>query len=168
MLGISQETINLLPQGVTNITWQSLVMTHPLVLMYLAIEKDYEPLLLLPIAAGCMLANLPLSMLLGEHGMLSILYSAGVENELYPLLIFIGIGALTDLDRYLKIQDWCCQGPPDSSVSSLPCSWLWPLRFLQPEAASIGIIGAIDGPTSIYVSRKLAPHFVSADYGGRI
>ena len=162
MLGISQETINLLLQGVTNITWQSLVMIAiSLVLMYLAIEKDYEPLLLLPIAAGCMLANLPLSMLLGEHGMLSILYSAGVENELYPLLIFIGIGALTDFGPLLENPRLVLLGAAGQFGIFLTLLLALLLGFSQPEAASIGIIGAIDGPTSIYVSRKLAPHLLA-------
>ena len=70
--------------------------------MYLGIVKDYEPLLLVPIGAGCMLANLPLSPLIAEDGMLKILYHAGIGNELFPLLIFIGIGALTDFGPLLE------------------------------------------------------------------
>lgn len=100
---IDQQTIELLMKGVTHITWQSMVMIGvSFVLFYLAIVKDYEPLLLLPIGAGCMLANLPLSPLMDEHGMLKILYQVGVENELYPLLIFIGIGAMTDFGPLLE------------------------------------------------------------------
>ena len=100
---IDHETIGLLMKGVDNVTWQSLVMIGvSFVLFYLAIVKDYEPLLLLPIGAGCMLANLPLSPLMEQHGMLKILYEMGVENELYPLFIFIGIGALTDFGPLLE------------------------------------------------------------------
>ena len=90
---IDQRTLDLLLQGVANVSWQSLVMLAiACVLMYLAIVRDYEHLLLLPIAAGCLLANLPLSPLIAPEGMLRILYDVGVGNELFPLLIFIGIG----------------------------------------------------------------------------
>ena len=100
---IDHETIGLLLKGINNVTWQSLVMIGvSFALMYLAIVKDYEPLLLLPIAAGCMLANLPLSPLVAEDGMLKVLYNMGVVNEMYPLLIFIGIGALTDFGPLLE------------------------------------------------------------------
>ena len=71
-------------------------------LLYLGIAKDYEPLLLLPIGAGCLLANLPLSPLIAEDGMLRVLYHMGIANELFPLLIFIGIGALTDFGPLLE------------------------------------------------------------------
>jgi len=81
-------------QGIANVTPQSAIMIAvACVLMYLGIVKDYEPLLLVPIAAGCLLANLPLSPLVAEDGMLRVLYHAGITNELFPLLIFIGIGA---------------------------------------------------------------------------
>ena len=100
---IDQGTIALLLKGVNALTWESMVMLGvSFVLFYLAIVKDYEPLLLLPIAAGCMLANLPLSPLIAEDGMLKILYNMGVGNEMFPLLIFIGIGALTDFGPLLE------------------------------------------------------------------
>ncbi len=72
------------------------------VLLYLGIARDYEPLLLVPIAAGCLLANLPLSPLIADDGMLRVLYDMGIRNELFPLLIFIGIGALTDFGPLLE------------------------------------------------------------------
>ncbi|MDR3070731.1 MAG: sodium ion-translocating decarboxylase subunit beta, partial [Propionibacteriaceae bacterium] len=84
-------------------TWQSSVMIAiGGVLIFLAIAKEYEPLLLLPIGAGAILTNLPLSPLVGEDGMLSILYDTGVGNELFPLIIFVGIGALTDFGPLLE------------------------------------------------------------------
>ena len=96
-------TLGLLMQGVANVTPQSLVMISvSLVLFWLAIGKGYEPLLLLPIGAGCLLANLPLSPLIAEDGMLKVLYDMGIQNELFPLLIFIGIGALTDFGPLLE------------------------------------------------------------------
>ena len=158
---IDQETIGLLMKGVNNVTWQSLVMIGvSFVLFYLAIVKDYEPLLLLPIGAGCMLANLPLSPLMDEHGMLRLLYGMGVENELYPLFIFIGIGALTDFGPLLENPKFVLLGAAGQFGIFLTLILALLMGFTPPEAASIGIIGAIDGPTSIYVSGLLAPHML--------
>ena len=158
---IDQETISLLMKGVNNVTWQSLVMIGvSFVLFYLAIVKDYEPLLLLPIGAGCMLANLPLSPLMDETGMLKILYGMGVENELYPLFIFIGIGALTDFGPLLENPKFVLLGAAGQFGIFLTLILALLMGFTQNEAASIGIIGAIDGPTSIYVSGLLAPHML--------
>jgi Na+-transporting methylmalonyl-CoA/oxaloacetate decarboxylase beta subunit len=96
-------TVSLLAQGVLAVTPASLVMIAVAgVLLWLGIAKNYEPLLLLPIGAGCLLANLPLSPLIGEEGMLKALYHMGVGNEMFPLLIFIGIGALTDFGPLLE------------------------------------------------------------------
>ena len=159
---IDQQTIGLLLQGLTSITWQSLVMLGvSFILMYLAIVKEYEPLLLLPIAAGCMLANLPLSPMVTEHGMLTTLYNMGVENELFPLLIFIGIGALTDFGPLLENPRLVLLGGAGQFGIFLTLLLALFLGFSPNEAASIGIIGAIDGPTSIYVSNKLAPNLVA-------
>ena len=158
---IDQGTIALLLKGLDAVTWQSLVMLGvSFVLFYLAIVKDYEPLLLLPIAAGCMLANLPLSPLVAEDGMLKILYNMGVGNEMFPLLIFIGIGALTDFGPLLENPRLVLLGAAGQFGIFLTLLLALLLGFSQPEAASIGIIGAIDGPTSIYVSGILAPHLV--------
>jgi Na+-transporting methylmalonyl-CoA/oxaloacetate decarboxylase beta subunit len=100
---LSPENIGLLLQGITHVTPQSLVMIAvALGLLYLGVGKQYEPLLLLPIGAGCLLANLPLSPLIAEDGMLRVLYNMGIVNELFPLLIFIGIGALTDFGPLLE------------------------------------------------------------------
>jgi len=158
---IDHETIGLLLKGVNAVTWQSLVMiVVSFVLMYLAIAKDYEPLLLLPIAAGCMLANLPLSPLMAEDGMLRVLYNMGITNELFPLLIFVGIGALTDFGPLLENPRLVLLGAAGQFGIFLTLILALVLGFTQNEAASIGIIGAIDGPTSIYVSGILAPHML--------
>ncbi|MDR2111524.1 MAG: sodium ion-translocating decarboxylase subunit beta [Candidatus Accumulibacter sp.] len=155
---IDQETIGLLLKGVNGVTWQSVVMICvSFVLFYLAIVKDYEPLLLLPIGAGCLLANLPLSPLMDEHGMLRVLYEVGVENELYPLLIFVGIGALTDFGPLLENPKFVLLGAAGQFGIFLTLLLALMLGFTKNQAASIGIIGAIDGPTSIYVSGILAP-----------
>lgn len=158
---IDQETLGLLLKGVNHVSWQSLVMICiSFGLMYLAIVKDYEPLLLLPIAAGCMLANLPLSPLIAEDGMLKVLYHMGITNELFPLLIFIGIGALTDFGPLLENPRLVLLGAAGQFGIFMTLLLALVLGFAPPEAASIGIIGAIDGPTSIYVSGILAPHLL--------
>ena len=142
---IDSGTLALLLKGVNAITWQSVVMILvSFVLFYLAIVKDYEPLLLLPIAAGCLLANLPLSPLMDEHGMLRVLYQIGVENELYPLLIFVGIGALTDFGPLLENPKFVLLGAAGQFGIFLTLILALLLGFTQNEAASIGIIGAID------------------------
>jgi len=158
---IDHETIGLLMKGVNNVTWQSLVMLGvSFGLMYLAIVKDYEPLLLLPIAAGCMLANLPLSPLIADDGMLKLLYNFGITNELYPLLVFVGIGALTDFGPLLENPRLILIGAAGQFGIFLTLILALLIGFTPNEAASIGIIGAIDGPTSIYVSGLLAPHML--------
>lgn len=158
---VDQETLGLLLKGVNHVTWQSVVMICvSFVLMYLAIVKDYEPLLLLPIAAGCMLANLPLSPLIGDDGMLKLLYNMGITNEMFPLLIFVGIGALTDFGPLLENPRLVLLGAAGQFGIFLTLMLALLIGFTPPEAASIGIIGAIDGPTSIYVSGILAPHML--------
>jgi sodium ion-translocating decarboxylase beta subunit len=158
---IDQETLGLLLKGVNHVTWQSLFMMGvSFVLLYLAIVKDYEPLLLLPIAAGCLLANLPLSPLIADDGMLKVLYNMGITNEMFPLLIFVGIGALTDFGPLLENPRLVLLGAAGQFGIFMTLIFALLLGFTPPEAASIGIIGAIDGPTSIYVSGILAPHML--------
>ncbi|HYN62536.1 MAG TPA: sodium ion-translocating decarboxylase subunit beta [Rubrivivax sp.] len=160
MLG--PETVDLLMQGLTHVTPQSVVMILvSFVLLYLGIVKGYEPLLLLPIGAGCLLANLPLSPLIAEDGMLRVLYNMGIGNELFPLLIFIGIGALTDFGPLLENPRLVLLGAAGQFGIFLTLIAALLFGFTRPEAASIGIIGAIDGPTSIYVSGLLAPHLLA-------
>jgi oxaloacetate decarboxylase beta subunit len=159
---MNAESFALLAQGVLHVTPQSLVMIGvALGLFYLGIVKDYEPLLLVPIAAGCLLANLPLSPLVAEDGMLRVLYHMGIGNELFPLLIFIGIGALTDFGPLLENPKMVLLGAAGQFGIFLTLILALLLGFSPKEAASIGIIGAIDGPTSIYVSGILAPHLLA-------
>lgn len=149
-------------QGVVNVTPGALVMIAAGgVLIYLAIVKEYEPMLLLPIGAGAILANLPLSPLVESGGLLQILYQVGVSNELFPLLIFVGIGAMTDFGPLLENPKMVLVGAAGQFgiFGTLMVALL--LGFNINEAASIGIIGAIDGPTSIYVSSQLAPHLLA-------
>ncbi len=159
---MSPETLRLLLQGLTSVTWQSAVMLLiGLLLVWLAIAKEYEPLLLLPIGAGAVLANLPLSPLVSEHGALTTLYNMGVENELFPLLIFVGIGAMTDFGPLLENPKMVLLGAAGQFGIFLTLILALILGFTHNQAASIGIIGAIDGPTSIYVSNKLAPDLLA-------
>ena len=157
-------TIESLLSGFYGLSWQGGVMIAVgILLICLAIAKEYEPLLLLPIGAGCMLANLPISMLVGtpdEPGMLQLFYNVGVGNELFPLLIFIGIGAMTDFGPLLENPKMVLLGAAGQFGIFLTLILALLLGFTRPEAASIGIIGAIDGPTSIYVSAQLAPHLL--------
>ena len=145
------------------LTWRNLVMmVVGGVMIYLAIAKDYEPVLLLPIGFGAILANLPLTGItnLDEHGFLAILLDAGVRNEIFPLLIFIGIGAMTDFGPLLENPLMAFLGAAGQIGIFGTLLLALGLGFNLNESASIGIIGAIDGPTAIYVSSKLAPHLL--------
>src|SRR5512136_3201820 len=154
-------TVARLSQGLLHLTPGAvLMMAVGGVLLYLAIEKDYEPMLLLPIGAGCILANLPLSPLVAEGGLLTLLGKFGVDNELYPLLIFVGIGALTDFGPLLENPKMVLVGAAGQFGIFGTLLLALALGFTRNESASIGIIGAIDGPTSIYVSSILAPHLL--------
>lgn len=155
------ELIPRLLQGVTHLTWQSAVMIAlACLLCYLAIVREYEPLLLLPIGAGALLANLPLSPLIAADGLLTVLYEAGVSNELFPLLIFIGVGALTDFGPLLEHPRMVLLGAAGQLGIFGTLLAALALGFSREQAASIGIIGAIDGPTSIYVAGLLAPELL--------
>jgi sodium ion-translocating decarboxylase beta subunit len=150
-----------LTQGIENMTPGSLLMIGVgCLLIYLAVVKEYEPMLLLPIGAGAILANLPLSPMIETEGLFTVLKKAGVDNELFPLLVFIGIGAMTDFGPLLENPRMMLLGAAGQFgiFGTLMLALL--LGFNLNEAASIGIIGAIDGPTSIYVSNLLAPHML--------
>src|SRR5512136_182171 len=129
-------------------------------LIYLAVVKEYEPMLLLPIGAGAILANLPLSPMIEAEGMFTVLKKAGVDNELFPLLVFVGIGAMTDFGPLLENPRMMLLGAAGQFGIFGTLMLALMLGFDLNEAASIGIIGAIDGPTSIYVSNLLAPHLL--------
>ncbi len=149
-------------QGVLHVTPGVVFMLAVgVVLIFLAVAKEYEPMLLIPIGAGCILANLPLSpMVLEKDGALNVLYRMGVENELFPLLIFVGIGAMTDFGPLLENPRMMLLGAAGQFGIFGTLLLALALGFQLNEAASIGIIGAIDGPTSIYVSNLLAPHLL--------
>ena len=132
-----------------------------LTLIYLAIVKEYEPVLLLPIGFGCLLANLGMAATPDGEGFLSVLYRAGIESELFPLLIFIGVGGMIDFSPLLSQPYLALLGAAGQFGIYGALLIATALGFTLQEAASIGVIGAIDGPTAIFVAGKLAPHMLA-------
>lgn len=132
------------------------------VLLYLGAKKDVEPLLLLPIGFGCILVNLPLSEVMQEHGVLRFFYDIGISTELFPLLVFVGIGAMTDFTPLLENPKILLLGAAGQFGIFLTLLLALVLGFSKLEAVSIGIIGACDGPTAIYVTQQYAPHLLGA------
>jgi carboxybiotin decarboxylase len=132
------------------------------VLLWLGVAKGVEPLLLLPIGFGCFLTNLPLSGVMEEGGVLQTFYQAGILNELFPLLIFIGIGAMTDFTPLLANPRILLFGAAGQLGIFMTVGLALLAGFDQKEAVSIGMIGACDGPTVIFVSSQYAPHLLAA------
>jgi oxaloacetate decarboxylase beta subunit len=148
---------------------QLLMIGVGLLLIYLAIAKEFEPLLLLPIGFGGILANVPVAEIAGEGGFLGILYAAGVSNGLFPLLIFMGVGALTDFSSLLANPRTALLGAAAqfgifaTLLGALGLSQLTgAIDFSLADAAAIGIIGGADGPTAIFLASKLAPDLLGA------
>ncbi|HNW99755.1 MAG TPA: sodium ion-translocating decarboxylase subunit beta [Candidatus Cloacimonadota bacterium] len=147
--------------GLLLTNYKSLIMIFVgLGLIYLAIRKEYEPSLLLPIGFGTILANLPLSSAVGVDGILTTLFNFGIRTELFPLLIFIAIGAMIDFTPLLKNPLMLLFGAAAQFGIFFTLSTASLFGFTLPQAASIGIIGAADGPTSIYVTTKFAPELL--------
>ena len=148
--------------------FSSLTLGHGLmiliacVMLYLAIWKKFEPLLLLPIGFGCLLANLPLSMMTStdEGGLLNFFYQ-GVKYEILPPLIFLGVGALTDFGPLLANPKTLLLGAAAQIGVYTTLVGAVFLGFNLKEASAIGIIGGADGPTSIFIASKLAPHLLA-------
>jgi len=150
-------------KGFTGLTWQAGVMfLIGGLLIFLAIKKQYEPMLLLPIGFGAILANIPHSAVVGEEGFLTILYNVGIKTELFPILIFIAIGAMVDFTPLLKNPFMIFFGAAAQMGIFLTVLLAIALGFNIFEACGIGIIGSADGPTSIYVANRLAPALLPA------
>ncbi|HBS86297.1 MAG: glutaconyl-CoA decarboxylase subunit beta [Bacteroidetes bacterium GWF2_38_335] len=144
--------------AITDITWQQCVMI--LVgglLIYLAIAKEYEPNLLLPIGFGAILANIPYSSAIGEEGALTVFFNAGIMTEIFPLLIFVAVGAMIDFSPLFKNPFLLLFGAAAQFGIFFTMGLATLLGFDLFESASIGIIGAADGPTSIFVATRFAP-----------
>jgi len=131
-------------------------------LLYLGIKKDYEPLLLVPIGFGAILVNIPLAGMMEQGGLLRHFYDFGVITEVFPCLIFIGIGAMTDFAPLLENPKILLLGAAGQFGIFLTLLLALALGFNLLDSVSIGIIGACDGPTSIYVTSKFAPHLLGA------
>jgi oxaloacetate decarboxylase beta subunit len=132
------------------------------ILLYLGVKKEVEPLLLVPIGFGCLLVNIPLSDLMDQGGLLRTFYDMGIRNELFPLLIFVGIGAMTDFSPLLENPKILLLGAAGQFGIFLTLILALAFGFPFLEAVSIGIIGACDGPTAIYVTSQYAPQLLGA------
>ncbi len=151
--------------------WQSLIMVMVgLVLLWLGVAKNFEPLLLIPIGFGTLLVNVPIANMggisNGVPGFLKIVYEAGVGNELFPLIIFMGIGALTDFgpliaNPKLSLLGAAAQiGVFGTVIGAVLMNLIPGFSYTLREACAISIIGGADGPTSIYIAANLAPHLL--------
>ena len=149
--------------GITNLGLGHVIMILVgSLLLYLGISKGYEPLLLLPIGFGAILVNIPLAGMMDEHGFLRFLYDNGVLTEVFPLLIFVGIGAMTDFQPLLENPKIILLGAAGQFGIFLTLLLALALGFDKLDAIAVAIIGACDGPTAIYVSSKFAPHLLGA------
>ena len=149
--------------GIGHLQWSHGVMILVgCALLYLGIKKDMEPLLLIPIGFGAILVNIPLGGLMEKEGLLRYFYEAGVLTEIFPCLIFVGIGAMTDFGPLLENPRILILGGAGQFGIFLTLLLALGLGFTRLEAVAIGIIGACDGPTAIYVTSKYAPHMLGA------
>jgi sodium ion-translocating decarboxylase beta subunit len=161
-LGKGERGLQNLLIGINNLDiYQVIMFIIGGVLIYLAIEKEYEPMLLLPIGFGAILANIPFSSAIGEEGYLTILFNAGILTELFPILIFIAVGAMIDFKPLLQQPFMLFFGAAAQFGIFFTMSMAALLGFSLKEAASIGIIGAADGPTSIFVATRFARHLLA-------
>ena len=162
----SSQIFSYFTEGISSLSWQNFVMFGiGSFLIFLAIKKKYEPMLLLPIGFGAILVNLPFE-IVWQHGqtsgILKILFESGIMTELFPLLIFICVGAMIDF-RPLICRPWMMIfgiiAHGGIFISAFIAYKFF--GFSIPEAASIGVIGAADGPTSILVTSKFAPNLLA-------
>ncbi|HPB41715.1 MAG TPA: sodium ion-translocating decarboxylase subunit beta [Sphaerochaeta sp.] len=142
------------------------------VLLYLAIKKGFEPLLLIPIGFGCILSNIPLAYIsgmdpaTGDLGFIKILFDMGIQSGLFPILIFMGVGAMTDFGPLIANPKTFLLGAAAqlgifaALIGALAISFIPGINFTLHDAAAIGIIGGADGPTAIYVTSRLAPNLL--------
>jgi len=149
--------------GFAQLHWSNPIMIAVgCALLYLGIKKGFEPLLLVPIGFGAILVNIPLTGLMDKEGFLRIIYEAGVLTEIFPLLIFVGIGAMTDFGPLLENPKIFLLGAAGQFGIFLTLALALALGFSKLDAVSIGVIGACDGPTAIYVASQYAPHLLGA------
>lgn len=155
--------------GLYQMNWgQGLMLLVGILLIYLAIVKKFEPLLLLPIGFGALLSNIPGANLAVDGGILHLFYMVGIESGAFPLIIFMGVGAMTDFGPLLANPKTLLLGAAAqfgifaTLLGAVGLSVLGVFDFSLKQAAAIGIIGGADGPTSIYVASILAPELLGA------
>ncbi len=155
--------------GLANFTWgQAIMIAVSLVLIYLAIRKQFEPLLLLPIGFGGLLSNIPVAGIADANGFLGLIYGFGIATGLFPLLIFIGIGAMTDFGPMIANPKTALLGAAAqlgifaTLLGALALNGHLGLSFDLKDAASIGIIGGADGPTAIFLASRLSPQLLGS------
>jgi len=155
--------------GIANFTpGQVIMIATGGVLIYLAIARGFEPLLLVPIGFGGVLANIPVAAIAGPDGLLGILYHSGIESGVFPLLIFMGVGAMTDFGPLLARPSLMILGAAAqfgiffTLFGAIAMNLIPGMEFTMADAAAIAIIGGADGPTAIYVASRLAPDLLGA------
>ena len=155
--------------GLANFVWQQLVMMAVgCLLIYLAIAKQFEPLLLMPIGFGAILSNIPVAGIAGDDGLLGMIYQVGVETGVFPLLIFMGVGALTDFSALIAMPRTLFLGAAAqfgifaTLLGALALNAVPGFEFSMQDAAAIAIIGGADGPTAIFLASRLAPDLLGA------
>ncbi|HJS14478.1 MULTISPECIES: sodium ion-translocating decarboxylase subunit beta [Rheinheimera] len=155
--------------GLVHLTWPALVMMAVgFLLLYLAIAKGFEPLLLIPIGFGAILSNIPLAGMSEPGGLLYYIYQVGIETGVFPLLIFLGVGALTDFSALIANPKMLLLGAAaqfgifSTLLGAIALNLIPGLSFTMKEAAAIAIIGGADGPTAIFLASKLAPELLGA------
>ena len=151
-----------LDSGFSALTWGNVAMIIVgIFLLYMAIGKEYEPLLLTPIAFGCIMANFPCTGFLEEPGVMQVI-NYGIKFEIFPPLIFLGVGAMTDFGPLLANPNTLFLGAAAQFGVVISLAGAMLLGFTAQEASAIGIIGGADGPTAIYMASKMAPNLLGA------
>ncbi|MCF7984094.1 MAG: sodium ion-translocating decarboxylase subunit beta [Thiohalocapsa sp.] len=155
--------------GIANLEWgQALMMAVGCLLIYLAIAKKFEPLLLVPIGFGTLLSNIPVAGIGGPDGMIGMIYSVGVETGIFPLLIFMGVGALTDFGALIARPSTLLLGAAAqfgifaTLIGAVALNFVPGFDFTLQQASAIAIIGGADGPTAIFLASRLAPELLGA------
>ncbi len=155
--------------GIANLVWgQVLMILVGVLLIYLAIAKKFEPLLLVPIGFGAILSNIPVAGIAEDGGLLWYIYHVGIETGVFPLLIFMGVGALTDFGALIAMPTTLILGAAAqfgifaTLIGALALNFVPGFDFTLKEASSIAIIGGADGPTAIFLTSKLAPDLLGA------
>jgi len=155
--------------GIANMSWgQVFMMAVGALLIYLAIVRKFEPLLLLPIGFGAILSNIPVAGIAGDDGLLGYVYHVGIETGVFPLLIFMGVGALTDFGALIAMPSTLLLGAAAqfgifvTLIGALALNAVPGFDFSLADASAIAIIGGADGPTAIFLASRLAPDLLGA------